>query len=85
MEEHRAKGGNLAVDVPYQYLTFFLEDDAELAAIGDAYRSGAMLTGEIKAALIGVLGPMMADMQAARAAVTDELVREFMRVRELEF
>lgn len=33
LEEHREKGGNPDVDVPFQYLTFFLEDDAKLAQI----------------------------------------------------
>lgn len=33
MEEHRLNGGNPDVDVSYQYLTFFLEDDEELAKI----------------------------------------------------
>ena len=27
MEEHRAVGGDTEVDISYQYLTFFLEDD----------------------------------------------------------
>jgi tryptophanyl-tRNA synthetase len=27
MEEHREKGGNPDVDVAYQYLQFFMEDD----------------------------------------------------------
>lgn len=33
LEEHRAKGANLDVDVPYQYLRFFLEDDQRLEEI----------------------------------------------------
>ena len=33
MEEHRRYGGNPDVDVSYQYLTFFLEDDNRLAQI----------------------------------------------------
>ena len=33
MEEHRQFGGNPDVDVSYQYLTFFLEDDNRLAEI----------------------------------------------------
>ena len=37
LEEHRLKGANLEIDVPYQYLTFFLEDDAKLEEI--RYRS----------------------------------------------
>jgi len=28
VEEHRANGCDLDVDVPFQYLTFFLDDDA---------------------------------------------------------
>lgn len=33
-EEHRRDGGDTEVDVSYQYLRFFLEDDEELERIG---------------------------------------------------
>ena len=33
VEEHREKGGNCEVDIAYQYLTFFLEDDEKLEQI----------------------------------------------------
>jgi tryptophanyl-tRNA synthetase len=33
-EEHRRLGGDTEVDVAYQYLTFFLEDDEELERLG---------------------------------------------------
>jgi len=33
LEEHREKGANLEVDIPFQYLTFFLEDDDKLEEI----------------------------------------------------
>ena len=33
IEEHRKLGGNTQVDVSYQYLTFFLDDDERLATI----------------------------------------------------
>ena len=33
VEEHREKGGNCDVDVSFQYLTFFLEDDEKLEQI----------------------------------------------------
>ena len=32
-EEHRRMGGNPDVDVSYQYLTFMLDDDEELAGL----------------------------------------------------
>jgi len=55
VEEHRANGANLDIDVPFQYLQFFLEDDAKLAEIKEKYSSGEMLTGEVKAVLIAEL------------------------------
>ena len=49
VEEHRSKGGNPNVDVAYQYLRYFFEeDDKELEKIRDEYVSGDLLTGEIK-------------------------------------
>lgn len=33
VEEHREKGGNCDVDISYQYLRFFLEDDDRLETI----------------------------------------------------
>lgn len=51
----RQLGANLAVDVSYEWLTFFLESDERLAEIARDYASGAMLTGEVKKELIDVL------------------------------
>ena len=53
--------------------------------IGEEYRSGRMLTSEIKQILIDTLVPMVQAHQAARARVTDDVVRAFMSVRPLEF
>ena len=58
-------------------------DDDELKRVGDAYSSGSMASGEIKAELIKVLKPMVARHQAARAAVTDDVVKAFMTPRKL--
>mmetsp|Transcript_72423 Transcript_72423/g.100426 ORF Transcript_72423/g.100426 Transcript_72423/m.100426 type:complete len:90 (-) Transcript_72423:904-1173(-) len=55
VEEHRANGANLDIDVPFQYLQFFLEDDEQLADIEKKYSSGEMLTGEVKQILIKCL------------------------------
>ena len=48
-------GANLAVDIPWKWLNFFLDDDAELENIGKAYGSGRMLTGQVKKRLIEVI------------------------------
>jgi tryptophanyl-tRNA synthetase len=47
VEEQRRLGGNPDVDVSYQYLNFFMDDDAELKKIGEQYRKGELLTGEV--------------------------------------
>ena len=49
VEEHRKKGGNPDIDVAYQYLRYFFEEnDNELEKIREEYASGKLLTGEIK-------------------------------------
>eukprot|EP01135_Chromosphaera_perkinsii_P006793 Nk52_evm2s591 gene=Nk52_evmTU2s591 len=82
-EEQREKGANLEVDVSIQYLTFLLPDDNKLEEIKAAYKAGKMLTGEVKAVLIELLQEIVAKHQAARAQVTEEMVDEFMAVRDM--
>ena len=49
LEEHRKKGGNPDVDVSFQYLKFFFEeDDKKLERTEKDYRSGKLLSGELK-------------------------------------
>ncbi|KYO45421.1 tryptophan--tRNA ligase, cytoplasmic [Alligator mississippiensis] len=73
IEEHRKYGGNCDVDVSYMYLTFFLEDDDKLEQLKQAYTSGALLTGELKKALIETLQPLIAAHQERRKQVTNEM------------
>jgi tryptophanyl-tRNA synthetase len=71
-------GGRTEVDVSYQYLSYFLEDDGELKKIHDAYEKGEMLTGELKKIVIAELWEYVRGFQERRAKVTDEVLREFM-------
>lgn len=84
-EEQRERGADIGKDVSYQYLRFFVEDDAELEAIREAYATGKMLTGEIKAKCIEQLQVYVKGFQERRAKVTDEVVKEFMTPRPLEW
>ncbi|GAA6012197.1 hypothetical protein JCM10207_002756 [Rhodosporidiobolus poonsookiae] len=77
VEEHREKGGDPDVDVSFQYLTFFLDDDAEVEQIAKDYRSGKLLTGELKQKTIALLQDFVKAFQERRAAVTDDLVKTF--------
>ncbi|CAI0452249.1 unnamed protein product, partial [Linum tenue] len=83
VEKHRELGANLEVDIPVKYLSFFLEDDAELEHIKTEYGAGRMLTGEVKKRLADVLTEVVDRHRAARAAVTEEMVDAFMAVRPL--
>lgn len=85
MEEHREHGGNPDVDVPFQYLTYFLDDDNELERIRRSYKSGELLTGEMKQLCIGVMQAYVEDFQARRKMVTDEVLRQAMTPRRLEW
>ena len=85
LEEHRAHGGNPDVDVAYIYLSYFLESDADLADLAARYRSGALLTGEMKQLCIAQLQSFVADFQARRADVTPDIMRAFMRPRKLQY
>ncbi|KAI0009590.1 tryptophanyl-tRNA synthetase [Xylariaceae sp. FL0662B] len=84
-EEQREKGGNPDVDVSYQYLQFFMEDDEELAKLGRDYRQGQLLTGELKKICIQYLQEYVGAFQERRAKVTEEVVDQFMSVRPLKW
>jgi tryptophanyl-tRNA synthetase len=78
IEEHRAKGGNCEIDVAFQYLIYFLEDDAKIEELRQAYSSGELLTGQLKKEAITLLQKLVADHQARLAQVTDDVVKKFM-------
>ena len=66
-EEHKKKGGNPDVDVSYQYLRMFFEpDDEKLKKIYDDYKSGKMLTSELKEILIEKINTFLKEHQKKR-------------------
>ncbi|KAG1658907.1 Tryptophan--tRNA ligase, cytoplasmic [Nymphon striatum] len=85
VEEHREKGGNCDVDIAYQYLTFFIEDDEELEKIRKDYTSGELLTGHLKKKLIDILKKIISEHREKRKLVTDDLLDKFMTPRKLDF
>jgi len=67
IEEHRKLGGNPDVDVSFQYLRMFFEpDDKKLEKIEKDYRSGKLLTGELKAILIEKINAFLKEHQKKR-------------------
>lgn len=78
-------GGRPDVDVPFQYLRFFLESDEELESLRYRYKEGLMQSGEMKATATKELQTYVAAFRERRKAVTPEIRDEFMRPRPLEF
>jgi len=77
LEEHKAKGGNTDIDVPFQYLRFlFEEDDKKLAEIKKKYSSGEMTTGELKKYTIDKINKFLSEHQKRRAKAK-KLLDEF--------
>ncbi len=66
VEEHRRYGGNPDVDVAYQWLTFFEEDDKKLQKIYHDYKRGALLSGELKGILIEKVNAFLKEHQKKR-------------------
>lgn len=83
--EHREQGGDTDVDVAYQYLTFFLEDDEELERIKIAYQKGELLTGELKALCIAELEKYVLAFQERRSVIDDSVIDGYMAIRPLEW
>ncbi|KAL3874186.1 hypothetical protein ACJMK2_037233 [Sinanodonta woodiana] len=85
IEEHKSKGGNCEIDVSYQYLTFFMDDDEKLEQIRKDYTKGELLTGNLKKELVAILQKLVREHREKRSKVTDELVKQYMTPRKLAF
>ncbi len=79
IEEHRKKGGNPEVDISYQYLRMFFEpDDEKLKKIYDNYKSGKMLTSELKEILIEKINTFLKEHQKKRELAKKQ-VNQFLK------
>ncbi len=76
LEEHRKKGGNPHVDVSFQYLKMFFEpDDKKLKEIEKKYKSGEMLTSELKNYTIGKINEFLSEHQKKLEKAKKEVKR----------
>lgn len=78
IEEHRRLGGNPDIDVAYQYLMYFFEqDDGYLAELNSDYRSGKILAGEMKQICIDKATDWMSNHQEL-CSQTEHIVSDFL-------
>jgi tryptophanyl-tRNA synthetase len=69
----------------YIDLSYFEDDDEKLKKVEDGYRSGELLTGELKKMAIELIQGYVKDFQARRKEVTDDLRKQYMTPRKLEW
>lgn len=64
LEEHKKKGGNPDIDVSFQYLKMFFEqDDKKLEEIYRLYKKGEITTGELKKYCIDKINSFLKEHQ----------------------
>jgi len=66
IQEHRKLGGKPEIDTAYQWLIFFEEDDQKLEQIYNDYKSGKLLSGELKKILIDKINGFLKEHQKKR-------------------
>jgi tryptophanyl-tRNA synthetase len=77
LEEHKKKGGNPDIDVPFQYLKMFFEqDDGKLKEIEELYKKGEMMTGELKNYTIGKINEFLKNHQKKLESAKNEVKRK---------
>ncbi|KAH3684655.1 hypothetical protein WICPIJ_004371 [Wickerhamomyces pijperi] len=85
VEDHRKFGGNPDVDVAYQYLEFFLDDDAKLKEVYDTYKSGELLSGELKKLTADEIAKFVVKFQAKRKTVDQAELDKYMKPHKLVY
>jgi len=74
IEKHRKLGGNPDIDVSYQYLYMLFEpSDEKIKKIHDDYKSGKLLTSELKQILIEKLSSFLIHHQKEREKARKQL------------
>ncbi len=74
IEEHRKHGGNPDIDISFQYLRMFFEpDDEKLAQIEKDYKTGKLLTSELKEYLIKKINIFLGEHQKKRQEVKNKI------------
>lgn len=76
VEEHRKKGGKPENDIPCFYLSKYFLSDEETEELFAKYRSGELLSGEVKEKLKEKLFDLTSEIREKYDEVTEEKVKE---------
>jgi len=83
IEAHRLLGANLEIDVSYQYLYALLDNDQEMNDITVNYKSGKLLSGQVKKRTIDLFIQIVEEHKAKRIGITDEILEQFTTIHPL--
>ncbi|MFH0875098.1 MAG: hypothetical protein V1859_04110 [archaeon] len=67
------------IDVSYQWLTFFEEDDSKLEKIYKDYKKGLLLSGELKLILVDKINEFLSDHHKRREAAKKNIEKFMLR------
>jgi tryptophanyl-tRNA synthetase len=81
LELHRKLGGNIDVDVAFQYIQYFCYDAIKVQNICDSYKKGELLTGELKKICIDILIELVGNHQQNRSQITNDILKLFLTQR----
>lgn len=76
VEEHRKHGGNPGVDMAYKYLDFYFLSEEESKKLSEKYKSGELLSGEMKKMLAKKLTEFVGDFQKRLKKIKDKDVEK---------
>jgi tryptophanyl-tRNA synthetase len=75
--EHRKFGTDLSIDVAYQYLFHFMDDDNKLEEIAIKYRNGEIMTSDIKEMVSDICWKYIENHQIKVNNITDKIIDDF--------
>lgn len=76
-KDHEKYGGNIGIDISYQYLTFFLESDEELRNIAERYTQGELLSNQLKTLTANLISDIIREHQQRKSEITEDVLLEF--------
>lgn len=82
-EEQIVHGANVEVDIAYQLLTYFELDDVKLDQIAEAYRTGKMLSGEIKKLCTDKIVQFLVPIQQRRESLKQSEIDHYLTIRQM--
>jgi tryptophanyl-tRNA synthetase len=84
MEDHKKYGGNPEVDISYQYLKYFENDDNELQDNYDKFKKGELSCGDIKKKMVTKIYCLLCVIDEQRLKLSEESIKQYLDFNNLK-